>query len=411
MTGNFLSTILALLVGFTSSVPGSAGTPVNYSIDSATSAAFADSLVQAVAPEGNWILSPYSARVCLAMFTNGTEGQTKSELLNALKISDLDEFNAYTKELMSAYDSYSKIMSLNTANSIWLNQDHFSGTGKFLEDFLNTVKNYYNTEARDVSYADSVEQVNSWVNEKTNGKISSILTEDNRDFLTALVNAVYFKAAWETEFYKGATESADFHDIGGSISKTDFMHVTDHFGYYADGGIQAIKLDYKNTSVDNEMGDNFRYYEGADFSMYIMKTDNDMNVADFLNNAEFAYSLVNVSVPKFKIEYGQTLDDALKAMGVITAYDSVNADVSAMIDESNLMGGNIYLDTVLQKTYVAIDEEGTEAAAVTAIVVGGGGAAVDTPKPIEFTADSPFYFAIRDNTCGEVLFVGRFVQA
>ena len=384
--------------------PGSTDT------DSAASAAFADSLIQAAAPEGNWMLSPYSARMCLAMFANGTEGKTKEELLSALNISDLDRFNEYTRELISTYDSYSRIMSLNTANSVWLNQDHFNGVGSFLESFLNTVKTFYNAEAREVTNADSVEQVNEWVNEKTNGKIQSILTEDNRSFLTALVNAVYFKAAWETEFYKNATEPDTFRNIDGTTGKTDFMHVTDDFGYYADDSVQAIKLNYKSTSVDNELGENFQYYDGADFSMYIMKTDESMNVAEFLNNADFTYSLVNASVPKFKVEYGQTLDDALKAMGIKTAYDPVNADVSAMVDTSNLIGDNIYLDTVLQKTYVAIDEEGTEAAAVTAIVVNGTGAVADPPKPVEFKADSPFYFAIRDNTRGEVLFVGRYVQ-
>ena len=135
-----------------------------------------------------------------------------------------------------------------------------------------------------------------------------------------------------------------------------------------------------------------------------------MNVAEFLNSADFTDSKVRVSVPKFKIEYSQDLNSALKAMGIVTAYDPVNADVSAMVDASNLQGEKVYLGTVIQKTYVAIDEEGTEAAAVTAIVAKGTSAAVDPPKPIVFTADSPFYFAIRDNTRGEVLFVGRYVQ-
>ncbi|MBR5377197.1 MAG: hypothetical protein IK139_07945, partial [Lachnospiraceae bacterium] len=295
VSGNLLSVVMAFLIGFASPGSGSENLPVGSGADSASGAAFADSLVTAAAPEGNWMLSPYSARMCLAMFTNGTDGKTREELMNALRISDLDGFNSYTKELMDEYEGYSKIMALDTANSVWLNQDYFDGNGSFLQSFSDVLDDYYNAEVGNVTSDDSIERVNGWVNEKTRGKIQSILGEDNRGFLTALVNAVYFKAPWEQEFYKSLTEPADFHSADGTTGSMDFMHITDYFGYCSGDGLQAVKLDYRNSSVDNEEGDNFQFYEGADFSMYLIKTDKVMNVAGFLNGAEFENSRVSVS--------------------------------------------------------------------------------------------------------------------
>ncbi|MDO5142724.1 MAG: serpin family protein, partial [Eubacteriales bacterium] len=117
-------------------------------------------------------------------------------------------------------------------------------------------------------------------------------------------------------------------------------------------------------------------------------------------------------VPKFKVEYGAALDEALRALGVKTAYDPDKADLTAMLDPTGLPGGQHYLDTVLHKTYIAVDEQGTEAAAVTAAMDGAGAAMPTRPELVRtFTADSPFYFAIRDNASGALLFVGRYGDA
>ena len=167
-------------------------------------ATFADALVRAASPEGNWVMSPYSARLCLAMLANGTKGETQIELLDALQIDDLDAFNQSVKELLETYDGYARIMSLDTANSIWLNQSWFDGKGAYLPDFVEKMDENYRATVEEVTNTDSVERVNAWVSEKTNDKIPTILTEDNREFVTALVNAVYFKAAWEMSFRKAA---------------------------------------------------------------------------------------------------------------------------------------------------------------------------------------------------------------
>lgn len=373
---------------------------------------FADALVRALDPEGNWSVSPYSIRLCLAMLANGAKGETQQELLSALHIDDLDAFNQSVKELLETYDGYARIMSLETANSLWLNQSRFDGAGAFLPDYVREMNEYFRAEVQEVTDADSVERVNAWADEKTHGKIPTILTEDNRQFATALVNAVYFKAAWAREFNEARTEKADFTNADGTTGTVDMMHQTDGFGYYATPGIEALKMDYRNYAVDNMEGDNFEFFRDADFSMYLIKADDTLDVQHFLDNAEFTYGDVNVSVPKFKVEYSAALDEALQALGVQTAYDPENADLSAMLDPSGLPGQQHFLDTVVHKTYIAVDEKGTEAAAVTAAMTGEGAAMPSRPEMVRtFAADSPFWFVIRDNAKGEILFTGRYETA
>lgn len=373
---------------------------------------FADALVRAAAPEGNWTLSPYSARLCLAMLANGAKGETQTELLDALRIDDLDAFNQSVKELLETYDGYTRIMSLDTANSIWINQSWFDGKGAFLPDFVEKMAENYRATVEEVTNKDSVDRVNAWANEKTNGKIPTILTEDNREFVTALVNAVYFKAAWENEFPANRTEQQAFTNADGTTGTVDMMHQTNGFGYYATPGVEALKMDYRKYAVDNAEGDNWEYFRDADFSMYLIKEDKEVDVQHLLDQAEFVYGDVNVSVPKFKVEYGAALDDALQALGVKAAYDPEKADLTAMIDPSSLPGGQHFLDTVLQKTYIAVDEKGTEAAAVTAAMDGAGSAEPTRPELMRtFTADGPFWFMIRDNANKEILFVGRYETA
>lgn len=372
-------------------------------------AMFADALVRAASPEGNWVMSPYSARLCLAMLANGTKGETQAELLDALQIDDLDAFNQSVKELLETYDGYARIMSLDTANSIWLNQSWFDGKGAYLPDFVEKMDENYRATVEEVTNTDSVERVNAWVSQKTNDKIPTILTEDNREFVTALVNAVYFKAAWENEFSESRTDKADFTNADGSTDTVDMMHQTSGFGYYATPGIEALKMDYRKYAVDNPEGDNWEYFRDADFSMYLIKADQQIDVQALLDQAEFTYGDVDISVPKFKVEYGAALDDALQALGVKTDYDRDKADLTAMLDPSGLPGGQHFLDTVLQKAYIAIDEKGTEAAAVTVAASTGGSAEPPRPTLVRtFTAYSPFWFVIRDNANQEILFVGRY---
>ena len=223
---------------------------------------------------------------------------------------------------------------------------------------------------------------------------------------------MYFKAAWENEFNEARTDKAEFTNADGTAGTVDMMHQTSGFGYYATPGVEALKMDYRNDAVDNIEGDNYEFFRDADFSMYLIKADGTLDVQHLLDSAEFTYGDVRVSVPRFKVEYSAALDEALQALGVQTVYDPETADLTAMLDPSGLPGQQHFLDTVLHKTYIAVDEKGTEAAAVTAAMDRAGFAMPTRPALVRtFTADEPFWFVIRDNTDGEILFAGRYETA
>lgn len=373
---------------------------------------FSDRLAAAVksgANGKNWSVSPYSARTALAMMTAGAKGATQRELLDALQIEDIGRFSDETESLMETYDSYEGVMALRTANSIWLNQSWFGGRGKFLPDYRDEMAHKYRAEAREVTDSNSVEEVNDWVNEKTEGKIPEILGEDNRDFVTALVNAVYFKAAWKNEFPEQNTKEGVFYNADGSRTETDFMNQTDFFGYYSTPGVEAVRLDYRNYGTEGQEGE-WKNCPDADFSMYLIKAEDSLSdLENILEQAEFENSKIRISMPKFRVEHTAVLDDAFKAMGVRTAYDSGSADFSGILDPSTLPGGEYFMDTVIQKTYIAADEKGTEAAAATAVMGEGSSAPPERQPPVrEFIADEPFYFVIRDNAEGLILFAGQY---
>ena len=257
--------------------------------------------------------------------------------------------------------------------------------------------------------SNSVEEVNAWVDEKTEGKIPEILSEDNRNFVTAFVNAVYFKAAWEKEFSEKNTEQGVFKNADGSQVETDFMNQTDFFGYYSTPGVEAVRLDYRNYGIEDSEGGR-KNCPDADFSMYLIKAEDSLSdVENILDQAEFETSKVSISMPKFRVECTAELDAALKSMGVKTAYDSDRADFSGILDPSLLPERKYFMDTVIQKTYIAVDEEGTEAAAATAAMDGSSSLPPERqPLVREFIADEPFYFVIRDNREGLILFAGQY---
>ncbi len=374
--------------------------PIDMIIPEVADKSFADSLMLLTKEDGNRMLSPYSAKMCLALLANGARGETREQILSAIGINDLDEYNQEVKSLLTRYESYSAAMSLNTANSLWLNQSAFEGKGSFITAYRTKMQDLYSAEVREVTDKNSIEEVNAWAYKKTNGKISEILSEEHRHFAAVLANAVYFKAAWKNAFNEHQTEKGDFTNTDGSTSIIDFMHSTESYGYFESDEIKAVRLDYSRFGEDEKYVDDTDY----NFSMYFMLSENDLDIEAFLSEASFNNEKVCVTIPKFKLEYKTSLTEILKSLGMTLAFED-DADLGAMLNEA------AKVDDVLQKTYIKIDEKGTEAAAVTAITVRLTSAVIDERPIKEFTADRPFYFAIKDNTNGELLFIGRYESA
>lgn len=341
-----------------------------------------------ITQDENYVMSPLSLKIAMLMLADGAEGETNSELLyfarHGIRFGhgSINRVIDYIKEFKENKDSGLKI-----ANSIWFNKSIGGKNGDFSDSFKKIISKKYFGNAEAVTSKNSIEKVNEWVDKQTNGKITNLLNEDNRDYLLALVNTIYMKADWEKPFKKENTYKETFTDINGNQNEIDFMHQTDYFRYYEDKDCQAVVLPYTN-------GMNMCIVVGS-----------DEHICGKLHMLGMRDEKMRLSIPKFKIEYSTSLKNLLKATGVKKAFEDNNSDFSSMIRN---VQENIKIDDVIQKAIIEVDEKGTEAAAATAVMVGPG-----APKPeeiVEFKANEPFSYFIFDSFCGDILFCGRYVK-
>jgi serpin B len=240
--------------------------------------------------------------------------------------------------------------------------------------------------------------INAWAAEATEGKIEDIVPEGAIDQLTRLVlaNAIYFKAAWLHQFEEGMTSDGPFTLLDGSDVQVPQMQQQERFSYLDGDGYQAVALPYVgNTTamlvVLPDEGQFTTVEEGLDEEMF-------NSILSGLST-----NRVRLWLPRFEYEFEVSLSDTLKAMGMPAAFDGQQADFSGMVDDE--MSENLYLSDVLHKAYVGVDEEGTEAAAVTAVI--GGITSAPAGEVIEMKVDRPFVFAIYDRPTNSILFLGR----
>ncbi len=367
---------------------------------------FTDKLYSVMPKDKNYMYSPLSVKLALAMAANGAKGITKQEILDTLDITNLDAFNQDTIAIINKY-SDNNVIRLDIANSIWLNTD--TSPYDFSEGYKKTILDFYNGEAREVTLKTAVPKVNGWVNEKTNGKIPTII---NESFDAALVNAIYFKGNWENDFNENSTKKDIFTDRNGKETEIDFMCQTNRFLYGESDGIRVLELPYKTVikNMDEKTGKitNERL-EDADVSMFILLSDNEITepekiVSELYYNDRLESKKTNLSLPKFEIEYDRELTEILQTLGIKTAF-SGNADFDSMFETEN---SKMAFSQVIHKTFISVDEKGTEAAAVTAILMKATSARPQPEEIIEFKADKPFTFLIRDNVSGETLFIGEY---
>jgi serpin B len=334
----------------------------------------------------NYMFSPLSIKMALAMAANGANGATLEEILNTLNINDLVTFNELALNLIKAY-SENESVKLNIANSIWLNKDFHYEDVSFADSYKSIIEEYYDGYSQVVDADNAVDAINSWVNEKTNGKIPELI--DNSEFLAFLANAIYFKGDWASQFDEMATKEDTFIDRNNIESQMQFMNQTGYFEYFEENGLQMVKLPYKDGKT----------------SMYIALTD-DRQIDLTQKLTEMASKRVQLSIPKFEVKFEVELSDMLKAMGIVTAFKEYDADLKGMFTE---ISENTFISSVVHKTFISVDEFGTEAAAVTGISVGV--TSMPTDEPIVFKADRPFTYIIRDDVNNEILFMGEFAFA
>ena len=349
---------------------------------------FAEKLGSVMPAEQNYMFSPLSVKMALAMAANGAGEPVKAEILELLDIPDLDQYNQAAKALIEKYEKQTAL-EMNIANSIWLNEDQalLKKNAEFGPLFTRTIQDSYFGTVHRTSNEKAVEEVNTWTEQKTKGKIDKIISD--ADFTALLANAVYFKADWEKQFDPQFTRPAMFNNYDGTAMETDFMHDTQYVQYYNQNGIEMVRLPYKDSNT----------------AMYIMLTQEEQpDFESIIKNAQMKTEKVILSIPKFESEFFIDLSNSVMDLGVKLAFGDSDPFPKIVIGEP------MKISKILHKTYIKVEEQGTEAAAVTVIGMECTSAAAPEER-IYFTADRPFTYVIQDDDSGEILFAGRYASA
>lgn len=339
----------------------------------------------------NIFISPTSVALALAMTYNGASGDTKSAMETALKKAGFstEEINTAYKSLIEALRSVDPKVLLEIANSIWYREGF-----NVLPQFISVNEEYYNAEVSslDFSSPQALAVINDWVSDQTNEKIKTIIDQIPANTVMYLINAIYFKGIWQYEFDKNNTFNGPFYSTDGSPVTVPYM---------------KNKLSLPMLSTEKFSMLELPYGRG-NYSMVILLPEEGYSTQDVINSltpeswdswvSSLAYTNnIDVQVPKFKFEYENLLNDELDNMGMGVAF-------TGSADFSGINGtGNLFISRVIHKSFVEVNEEGTTAAAVTAVEVGY--TSID-PGPV-FHVNRPFVFAIRETTTGALVFIGR----
>lgn len=341
-------------------------------------------------PDTNIMISPLSVSIALTMTYNGAAGETQRAMAEVLELESLgiNTVNRSNAVLLDSLENTDPKVEIAIANSIWSRQGV-----NFNPSFLDRNREFFMAEIGALNFNDpqATEIINGWVDTNTNGKINQIVQRIDPATLIFLINAIYFKGSWQKEFDKSATRDGIFH--------------------LSDGGQKRVKMMYRKGAYPHLQGENFEaarlpYGEGR-VSMYVFLSNRDSNLDDIINqlNAENWLTWMSqfqersddseMILPRFKLEYEVKLNDTLTALGMGIAF-GMGADFSGM-------GTQLFISEVRHKSIIEVNEEGTEAAAVTAVV------GVKSLPPA-FRVNRPFLFAIHDDRTQTILFMGIVVE-
>jgi serine protease inhibitor len=363
--------------------------------------AFGLKLFQTLAKDSadkNLLISPLSISLALTMTYNGADGTTKSAMASALGFGGQtsDDVNAEAQAVMNSLRKPGGTTRLEIANSLF-------GSKKvaFKAPFIDANKKYFDAEVESIDFGDpgSLGKINGWVSKKTHAKIPTILDEINPAAVLYLLNAIYFKGAWEHEFETAQTESKPFHLANGSKKDVAMMKMyRGDFSYAETPEFQAVSLPYNDKRL----------------SLFVFLPAKNQSLASFEKTLtaanweswmkKFHVKPGEVQLPRFKFSDDFKLAEPLSAIGMRQAFDPRGANFSKM---AVVPEGPLFISQVLHKTFMEVNEEGTEAAAVTAVVMVPGSAPVAAPKPFSFVADRPFFIALHDSETNKLLFLGH----
>ena len=343
------------------------------------------------------LISPLSITIDFGMVSNGAVGQTQQEIYETLgyKESSIEGLNSFCQSMMAQSAAVDPSTTLEIANAAVVNKIYPG----LKDSFTKTVESVYDAKViyKDFGKEDIMKLVNDWCKEKTHGMIPELLSlpvpaSDYAHFL----NAVYFKGIWTSRFRKDDTRKEAFTRENGSKTTVRMMHQKDRFNYGGIAGLcSAVSLPYGNQAYAMTL---LLPVEGKTLAQLVDALD-----ADAWNNLHMHGEFVDVKIPAFETEYFVSLKDILPKMGIKQAF-SIRADFSALSSTPNLFIGD-----VLHKAKIRVDEEGSEAAAVTDVILMEGAAAPgNSPTYLEFHADHPFLYLITEKSTSAILFIGRY---
>lgn len=342
--------------------------------------------------DNNFMVSPLSLSMALAMTWNGAAGETKTAMQQTLKMGDFsdDELNGYYKKLKEALLKTDPSTQLSIANAIFTNQ-----FVTIKPDFISTNRSFYDATVKPVDFTktETVGIINQWAADNTNNLIKEVIDNTNAKDLMYLLNAIYFKGIWTTEFEAKNTSKSPFTYENGTRKNVDMMKQTAKFNYTEDQNLQLVQLPYGNQAFSMMV---LLPKEGKKLQDVVPATRENNYWSDLKSGLREAE--VELSLPKFKTEYSKKLNEVLTKMGMGVAF-SDEADFSDMSDET------AKISFVKQDTYISTDESGTEAAAVTTVGIIMTSLPV-SPQKVVFNANRPFLYIIQENSTGAILFMG-----
>lgn len=339
----------------------------------------------------NIFVSPTSVAIALSMTYNGASGETQQAMANALQLQgmSLQDINQANNTLKTSLENADPAVQMSIANSLWAKQGI-----SFKPEFMQQNQQFYGAKVTELDFAkpESANTINSWVKENTKGKIEKIVDQLKPDDVLFLINAIYFKGNWTKPFEKSQTTERPFTLSNGSQKQQPMMSQSGKYRYYENDSFQAVSLPYGKGRM----------------SFYVFLPKKTTNLDNFQQQLQsenwqkwmnqFAMRQGSIQLPRFKFDYDVKLNNALKSLGMEAAF-------SPSANFSNMTSASVAINEVKHKTFVEVNEEGTEAAAVTSVGVALTSARMPE-EPFKMVVDRPFFCAIRDNQTGTILFMG-----
>ncbi len=344
-------------------------------------------------PSDNIFISPLSVSMALGMTMNGATGNTAYEMQNTLGFSDMtqEDINMGYKSLMRELQDADDQVEFDIANSVWAKEPL-----SMKDEFETTVEEYFEAETASLDFSDpkTLDRINAWVAEHTNQRINKIIDEIKPEDVMFLINAVYFNGNWKYKFDPEDTQTSPFYLDETSTVDVEMMEQRGDLNYYIDDTVTMIDLPYANEAYSMQLI--MPTQSNYSLETFIEKHVSSSNLTQW--NSQLEEGAYTIVIPKIKIEYKRELKQDLRSLGMNQVFSPGVADLNNLFEGT---GGNLYASAVTHKTFLRVDEEGTEAAGVTAITVGP-----TSLKPtIQF--NKPYVLLIKEKSTGVIPFIGK----